>query len=325
MDQLISVATIINKRKEDLELYLSEISLILSTNYKNYEIILINNNTIPQFEISKIKSIVKKYFHIRLINLTRSYDLENVKMAMLDQSLGEYLILMDLNTDPPNLVPEMVDKIEQGYDLVIGEKKNRKNEPIIERFLSWIFFTISKKITGYPINPNYSNFICMSRKMVNYIVKNRNKSRYLRFLILEIGFNFTSIKFNEINRSNTKNKMNFINKLGFSFEILLTNSHDLLRYTSIVGLLISFLNLFYIIYIFLVILFKTTVVEGWISINLVFSTMFFFMFLLLSIMGIYISSILKETKKGQFYHILEEYNSISNFKKFEKMDNVLKR
>tara|TARA_A100001011_G_scaffold387054_2_gene464168 strand:- start:500 stop:628 length:129 start_codon:yes stop_codon:yes gene_type:complete len=42
-------------------------------------------------------------------------------------------------------------------------------------------------------------------------------------------------------------------------------------------------------------------------------------------MGIYISSILKETKKGQFYHILEEYNSISNFKKFEKMDNVLKR
>ncbi|PLR90772.1 glycosyltransferase family 2 protein [Bacillus sp. T33-2] len=305
---IVSVATVIRNDMEILESFIDETSTLLRNHYDNYEIVLVDNGSTDN-SVLNIKDLQKQYKNVRLIVLSKRYDEEYAHTAALDNCIGDFIVLLDLNYDPPQLIPEMINKGLSGYDLVIGERYNRKDDTLIERISAGFFYKVSEKLTGYYINPNDSDFVCFSRKMVNSLVQIRDRSRYLKYLKLEVGYKRTTIKFHRIQRSNWRRKKNFFNTLGFALEILITNSDKLLRWSSLLGFSISFLNLFYMVYIFMVALFKTNVEEGWLSSSLVNSSMFFFLFLLLSIISVYISSVLKETKKGSLYYISEETSS----------------
>jgi polyisoprenyl-phosphate glycosyltransferase len=318
---IVSVATIISNNEEILDSYLEETISILSENYQNYEIVLVDNGSKDQSSV-KIKVLQNKYKNIRLVVLSKHYDDEIARTAALDNSIGDYVVLMDINSDPPAMIPAFVEKSSSGYDLVIGERNNRNDDTNFEGVSAKMFYSISKKLTGYDINPNYSDYVCISRKMVNSLVQIRDRSRYLKYLNLEVGFKQTSIRYDRIKRSSNANKRNFLNKVGFALEVIITNSDKLLRWSAMLGFFISFVNLFYMVYIFGVALFKTDVEPGWISTSLVNTTMFFFMFLLLSIISVFVSSVLKETKKGSLYYVSEETNSSVIYKDINKKNIV---
>jgi polyisoprenyl-phosphate glycosyltransferase len=318
---IVSVTAIVNNDENILESYIEETSSILSNHYQNYEIVLVDNGS-KDHSSPKIKALQSKYKNIRLVVLSKHYDDEIVRTAALDNSIGDYVIMMDINSDPPTLIPAMVEKSISGYDLVVGERNNRNDDTYFEGVSAKMFYNISKKLTGYDINPNYSDYVCISRKMVNSLVQIRDRSRYLKYLNLEVGYKQTSIKYDRIKRSSNANKRNFLNKVGFALEVIVTNSDKLLRWSALLGFLISFVNLFYMVYIFGVALFKTDIEPGWISSSLVNTTMFFFMFLLLSIISIFVSSVLKETKKGSLYYVSEETNSSVIYKDINKKNIV---
>lgn len=318
---IVSVAAIVNNDEEILDSYIQETSTILSSEYTNYEIVLVENGSKDKSS-STIKELQTKYRNIRLVVLSKEYDFEIARTTALDNCIGDYVVLMDLNFDPPSLITEMVEKATSGYDLVVGERNNRKDDTFFEGLSARMFYSISKNLTGYNINPNYSDFMCFSRKMVNSLVQIRDRSRYLKYLNLEVGFKQTAIKYDRIRRTINGKKRNFLNKLGFALEVIVTNSDKLLRWSALLGFSISFLNLVYLVYIFLVALFKKDVAAGWISSSIVNTTMFFFLFLLLSIISIFISSVLKETKKGSLYYVSEETNSSVIYKDIDKKNIV---
>ncbi|PLR84337.1 glycosyltransferase family 2 protein [Bacillus sp. V33-4] len=318
---IVSVATILNNDEKILDSFIEETSSILSDHFSNYEIVLVENGSRDN-SLTKIKELQNKFRNIRLTGLSKQYDDEIARTAALDNSIGDYVILMDINYDPPSLIPDMIDKALSGYDLVIGERNNRKDDNLFERISAKMFYSLSKSLTGYNINPNYSDYVCISRKMVNSLVQIRDRSRYLKYLNLEVGFKQTAIKYDRIKRSNNGNKKNFFNKLGFALEVIVTNSDKLLRWSALFGFFISFINLFYLLYIVLVAVFKKDVAAGWISSSLVNTTMFFFLFLLLSIISVFISSVLKETKKGSLYYVSEETNSSVIYKDIDKKNIV---
>lgn len=318
---IVSVATIINNNEQVLDSYIDETASLLSEHFSNYEIILVDNGS-NDMSASRIKEMQDKHRNIRSIVLSKQYDDEIARTAALDNSIGDYVVLMDINFDPPVLIPDMVDKASMGYDLVIGERNHRKDDSFFEGLSSKMFYRVSKRLTGYSINPNYSDFVCFSRKMVNSLVQIRDRSRYLKYLNLEVGFKQTSIKYDRIKRTDNVKKRDFINKLGFALEVIVTNSDKLLRWSALSGFLISFLNLLYIGYIFGVALFKKDVEPGWISTSLVNATMFFFLFFILSVISIFISSVLKETKKGSLYYVSDETNSSVIYKDINKKNIV---
>ena len=320
-DYIVSVATIINNDVEIISDFIEEVTTVLSANFHHYEVVLVDNGSVDGSN-KVIKDLQKKHKNIRLVVLSKKYDDEHARIASLDNSIGDFIIFMDINYDPPSLIPTMIDMGEKGYDLVIAERNNRKDDPLFDRFTANVFYKLSSKLTGYNINPNYTDFVCFSRKIVNSLVQIRDRSRYLKYLKLEVGYKHTTIKFDRVKRSDNRKKREFFNTLGFALEVLINNSDKLLRWSSLVGFFISFLNLFYMVYIFLIAVFKENVAEGWISSSLVSSTMFFFLFLLLSIVSIYISAVLKETKKGSLYYVAEETNSSVIYKEINKKNVV---
>ncbi|MDF2608477.1 MAG: glycosyltransferase, partial [Bacillales bacterium] len=87
---------------------------------------------------------------------------------------------------------------------------HRKDDSFLQRNWAGVFYKISEKLTGYCINPNYSDYICMSRKMVNSLVQIRDRSRYLKYLMLEVGYKHTTVKFDKIQRTNNRKKRSFL-------------------------------------------------------------------------------------------------------------------
>jgi len=318
---ILTVATIIQNNDDILTEYVNEVIPLLKTNFKNFELLLIDNGSSDN-SVDLIKQSQTVHPNIRLISLSKEYEEEHARIAILDNCIGDYTVIMDINSDPPAVILEMVAKSVSGYDLVIGERKNRNDDTFFERISAKLFYKLSKNLTGYDINPYDSDFICLSRKMINSLIKIRDRSRYLKYLKLDVGYKQTTIKFDRIHRSKFKKRKKLSHAVSFALEIITTNSDKLLKWASLLGLTISMLNLLYVFYILGIALFKNDVASGWVSSSAMSSIMFFFLFLIVSIISIYLSVILKESKKGSLYYISDESSSSIIYKKIEEKNIV---
>lgn len=321
INQIITVATIIQNDCPIIEEYISETTKILKENFKNYELLLVDNGSTDE-SVQLIKKLQTIYSNIRLISLSKEYEEEHARTAILDNCIGDFTIIMNINNDPPNIILPMIEKANEGFDLVIGERSHRKDNTIFERISAKFFYKISKNLTGYDLNPYDTDFICLSRKMINSLVKIRDRSRYLKYLKLEVGYKHTTIKFDRIQRTNKKKKRKLSNTISFALEIITTNSDKLLKWASLLGLTISMLNLIYVVYILGIAFFKNNVADGWVSSSVMSSIMFFFLFIIVSIISIYLSVILKESKKGSLYYISDESSSSIIYKNIEEKNIV---
>lgn len=305
---LISVAAKVHNQESIIAPFIQEVTDILRQHYVHYEFIIIDNGSTDS-TVAKVKELQKVTANIRLIILSKKYEDEIVYAAALDNCIGDYTVLLDPNYDPPHLIPQLVEKCRSGYDVTFAERKERREDSWWMALSARIFYAVSKILTGYPLKANYSDFFCLSRRAINSITRIRNRTRYLKYLIHEIGFSRTAIRYERINRSGQPRRRDFLQSLDFATQVMVYNSEKPIRVAALLAILVSFLNLLYVGYIILIFIFKKDVAEGWTSSQLTSAVMFFLLFVILAIFGEYIARILEETKKSDLYFTADESNS----------------
>ncbi|MBI5742116.1 MAG: glycosyltransferase [Nitrospirae bacterium] len=309
IDNLISVAAVINNNADIMESFIKDTTDAVTGSYANYELVLIDNGS-TDASVLKVKELQKRINNIRLIILSKKYDDEITYQAALNNCIGDFVVLMDPNYDPPSLIPQLIDRAISGFDVVIAERTDESEKPFLDKLFSFVFFKLSRFLTGYNVRPGFSKFIVFSRRAVNSIVRIKDRSRYIKYLLLEIGYNRCAVPYARINRSGRKKKENYFNAFTFAIEVIVSNSEKLIRIASFIGLLASMLNLFLVLYVVVgFIFFRAYIPQGWTSTQLVNATMFFLMFLMLAIIGEYVARVLRETKKGDIYFLADESNS----------------
>ena len=312
-ENLVTVATVIHNDFDILTPFVEETVEVLEKSFVNYELLLIDNGSTDR-TVFKIKELLSKVPNIRLIVLSRCYHEEIAYTTALENCIGDFVVLMDVNSDPPSLIPEIIGKCVAGHDIVVAEKSDVDKESSFKRMSSKLFYKISSFFTDYDVPSTLGNFFAFSRKSVNSIITIKDKIRYLKYLIYEIGYDHYKITYHTINRSGTKPKRNFIKRFVFAVEIVVSNSNRLIRMCSLIGLLAGLLNLLYIIYTLVFYTVSTVflgkeIVAGWTTSAVISSVMFFLMFLILAIISEYLTRILRETKTGNLYYIKEEHSS----------------
>ena len=109
------------------------------------------------------------------------------------------------------------------------------------------------------------------------------------------------------------NRRTFLENINFTIDVLVNYSHRLIRMATILSLSTAIINLFYIVYIFGIYLFKDDVAQGWTSSNLYNSTIYFVLFLVLAVLGEYIRMIIQNQKNAPMYEIVDEKSSVALF------------
>jgi len=305
---LVSVLTVLPRHAGQFSGRIEKILATLSKAYSFYELLLVDNGSPVEVQ-AKVLELQQRLPNVRLLRLSRCYSREIAIAAALDHCIGDYVVTMDLLTDPADMVPVLVAKATAGFDTVIAERQEQ-SKPLLERVFSLPFYRLASRILGFELRPDESYFRVFSRRLINSIVRIRSRNRYLSCLNGIVGFQQCSILYHpDDSAAERDGSSRVLKQLRAATDILVSNSAAPLRLAGLLGILASFANVGYVFYILIVSLVKKHVAEGWITTSLTQTTMFMMVFLILSILSEYVARLLDETKEQPLYFVEFETSS----------------
>lgn len=290
-----------------IESYLEKTTAVLNLHFSNYELILVDDGS-TDHTISRCLSYIKANENIRLISFSRNYGHEIASTAGLDHALGDYVILMDSDLQhPPELIPAMVDKAGEGFDVVCASRVNREHEPWLKKVTASLFYRLSKKMSGFDLQPDIGNFRLLNRKVVDSLKKMKESNRHLVMMFAYVGYRTASISYHCPPRLAGKSKYNLRKLINLSLDSIIGFSSRPMRIMSCFSVFISIVMMAYAGFILLEKFFlHQQLADGMASIIFLISGLFSVLFLFLAIISEYIGRILIETKKRPLYNLKQE-------------------
>ena len=309
-DNFISVGIVLNKEVEINRI--EKLHSLLYDKYNYFEIILLNY----EVNTSTYSTLLKKLNNIRILELSSYIDIEISHTTLIENCIGDYCAIIDLSHDSLEDLEKMLEFAED-YDVVVG-KREKKVQSFFESVSSKIFYKTISLFTGIKIDSMYSDFFIINRKVINFITKNEDRVKFLKLLQFNNGF--TKYEYSYMPLGKKSNQRTFLENINFTIDVLVNYSHRLIRMATILSLCTAIFNLFYIVYIFGIYLFKDNVAQGWTSSNLYSSMMYFILFLVLAVLGEYIRMIIQNQKNTPFYEIIDEKSSVALFSDKKNID-----
>ncbi|MEZ5046823.1 MAG: glycosyltransferase family 2 protein [Chitinophagaceae bacterium] len=307
MPKLLSIIIpVYNEEKIIPELY-QRVSDVASNITDDYELIFVNDGS-RDHTFLEIINLAEKDKHVFYINFSRNFGHQIAVTAGLDKCRGHFVAIIDGDMqDPPELIKDMYDKMQEGYDVVYAKRNKRKGESFFKKATAKLFYRLLRNITDIDIPLDTGDFRIMKRKVVDYLKKMPEQNKFLRGQITWLGFKQTAVLFDRDKRKYGSTGYPLKKMLRFALDGITSFSDKPLIFVSKLGLIISILAvciIFYALYSHFVI---GKTVTGWTS--LIISTMFIGGIQLVSIgiIGLYISRMNKNILNRPLY-IIDESN-----------------
>lgn len=296
--------------------FLEQTQDMVETLQKPYEILIVDDGS-SDATVDIIKQYMETHAHIRLIVFSRNYGHEIAITAGLEHARGDYVLQMDSDLQhPPEYIPLLLNKIQEGYDVVYAARENRDEETWLKRTCAKFFYAIARRMTGFSIPDNATNFRVMTQQVVRSFRKLKESNRHILMLFAYIGFKTASIPFKTQERVAGSSKYSYRKLIDLALDSIISFSHRPLRYMSALSVCVSVIMAFYAGFILLQRLFyHPTLADGMASIIFITSGLFAILFLFLAVISEYIGRILVESKNRPLYYISEDtYHSQMNTK-----------
>jgi len=309
LDCFVSVVAPVHQCGGFIQEFIAEVMAVLRGHYTNYELVLVDDGSTDETP-KKVSEALSQYPCIRYIRLSRHFGMETAIASGLDTVIGDFAVVMLPECDPPGLIPEMVQQARSGAAVVFGVRKDRAGEPFWMRAGAGLFYWATKRVFHGALLPNSTQFRVLSRQAVNAVTRIKEKYRYLRLLSFHVGYANQSFLYTPVWRDGKRRGRGFWDSVGLAINMVVSYTTHPLRWVGWLGLLASGLNLLYMGYVItMFLLLKDRIAEGWTTLSLQASGMFFLLFLCLSVLAEYVGRILEESRDRPLYHVLEERNS----------------
>lgn len=304
--ELSIIIPIFNEEKGIPELYERLKKAVLQIT-KNYELIFVNDGSKDHslFELIKLS---EKDTRVFFINFSRNFGHQIAVTAGLDVCSGKATVIIDGDLqDPPELIPEMYKKYQEGNEVVYAKRSQRKGESLFKKLTAKAFYRILKRITSVDIPLDTGDFRLIDEKIVHYLRQMPEKNKFLRGQIAWMGFRQTSVTFERDKRKYGKTGYPLGKMLRFALDGITGFSDKPLQFVSKLGISIAFLSFIIIIYALISHFWLNQTISGWTS--LIISSMFIGGVQLISIgiIGEYIGRINNNVKNRPLY-IIEKTN-----------------
>ena len=270
----------------------------------SYEIIFINDGSRDNTQTT-IEDLAIKFPEVKFIEFSRNFGHQNAVKAGMDNADGNAVITMDADLQhPPELIPELINKWEQGYDVVYTIRKYSDKISFFKRVTSSLFYSFLLKISDFElVKKGAADFRLLDRN-VNDVIKEFNENDlFLRGLTGWIGFKQTGVEYTAKDRFSGKSSYNLKKMFSLAFSGITSFSTKPLYLAAYVGFAFTILSLLvygiYVIYSFVI----GTHISGWAS--LIMTVVFFggMQLIMMGIIGMYLGKIFKQVKDRPNYII----------------------
>ena len=299
----ISIIIPCYNEQETIPYFYEEINKISKTIKKEFEFIFINDGSKDK-TIEIIKKYAKKDNKVKYIHFSRNFGKEAAMYAGLEYSTGDYIAIMDADLqDPPSLLPEMVNFLENNtdYDCVGTRRVTRKGEPPIRSFFARIFYKLINKISKIEMVDGARDYRLMTRQMVNSILELKEYNRYSKGLFQFVGYQTKWLEYENIERVAGETKWSFWRLFIYALEGIIAFSTVPLAISSIAGIIFCIIAFIMIIFIIGKTLIFGDPTSGWPSLVCIIFFVSGIQLFCLGIMGQYLSKTYLETKNRPIY------------------------
>jgi len=305
----ISVIVPCYNEQEVLALFYNEITRVSRemTEY-NFEYLFVNDGS-KDNTLSILKELAEKDSRVKYISFSRNFGKEAGIYAGLENSSGDYVVMMDADLqDPPKLLPEMIKRIkEEGYDSVATRRVTRKGEPPIRSFFARMFYKIINKIQKIEIIDGARDYRLMTRQFVNSILDMKEYNRFSKGLFGWVGYETKWLEYENVERAAGETKWSFWKLFLYSIEGIVAFSTAPLAISAFCGVVCCVIAFIYAAFIVAKTVLFGEPVAGWPTLICVVLMLGGIQLFCVGILGEYLSKAYLETKNRPIY-ICKESN-----------------
>ncbi|MBC1936540.1 glycosyltransferase family 2 protein [Listeria grandensis] len=273
----------------------------------DYELLFVNDGS-KDATLSLVQALSFTDPHVKCLVFSRNFGHQIAITAGTDYANGDVVIIIDADLqDPPELIPEMVQKWQQGYDVVYAQRIKRNGETFFKKWSAKMFYRALHKLTDVEIPVDTGDFRLMDKKVYNELKKLNEKNPFVRGLVSWLGFKQTALAYERDERAAGETKYPLKKMLKLSMDGMTSFSYQPLKLASYAGVALSGAGFIYMFIVLFQTLFTNTTVSGWSSmiiIQLLFSG---FVLIILGMIGEYIGRIYDEVKDRPLYIVAESY------------------
>ena len=304
----LSIIVPVCNERGNLPILLDEINKAIKDLPYTYSVIFVEDSS-TDGTLEFIKEKAANNDHIFYISLTKSFGHQNALKAALDRTEADGVIMMDGDLQhPPSLIPELIKKWEEGYDIVYTIRNDHQEIQYLKRKTSNIFYNIINNLSEIELEQGTADFRLLDQKVVRVFRTFTEADIFMRGLIKWMGFKQIGIEYTSAARGAGESKYTVKKMIRFALEGITSFSTKPLYLAVYLGFVFSLLALLYIPYVIYSYYFGVTI-TGWSSVVVAIAFFSGLQLMIMGIIGIYIGKLFMQSKHRPHY-IIKETNLI---------------
>ena len=238
---MISIVSPVYRAEKILPILVSEINLVMERIGEDYEIILVDDRS-PDNSWEVMKVLSSQNSKIKSIRLSRNFGQHSAIFAGLTRAKGDWVVVMDCDMqDQPKEIAKLYKKALEGYDIVLGQRENRKDK-FLKKLTSRLFYKVFNYLSGANFDNNVANFGIYHQKTIKSILDMKDYVKFFSLFINWIGFKSISIPIEHGEREEGKSTYSVGRLFKQAFNVIISFSDKPLRLFINFGLSISILS-----------------------------------------------------------------------------------
>jgi glycosyltransferase involved in cell wall biosynthesis len=308
-DILVSIILVVSETDDGLAGLIRDLHGRLDAKVRDHEIIIIDNAS-QDGTVARIERLIEEVPNIHLYSLARACDRDVAVLAGIENSIGDFVITMLPIGDQLPVVSRMIDQALAGAEIVLGRSDgDSRHHGWLYGLLAKGFFGLYRRLTGIAIPAEASNFRLMSRGVVNYLLQTDAAHIMFQALPAIAAFKSAVIPYEMSSGSQLIERRSMGSGIHKALSVVLSTTAFPTRLLSLLSVLAGLLNLVYAGYVVIIAIFKEGVAEGWITLSLQISGMFFLVSIILALLSEYIVRIFEGSLRRPLYLIAREKSS----------------
>lgn len=304
MKKLISVLIPCYNESESLPLLIKKLDNIANEySQYNWEFLCVNDGS-KDSTLDVLRELRNNFTRLNYIDLSRNYGKEIAMLAGFDYVKGDCMVIMDADLQhPPHVIPQMLEKWEEGYDDIYASRLTRGKESWLRKKMSLLYYKILQRSTRLEVLPNVGDFRLLDRSCIEALKKMRENNRYTKGMFCYIGYKKSHVSFETEDRIAGESSMNYRTLFNLAIEGILSYTTLPLRIATIVGCVTSLLAFIYMLVIFVRTILFGDPVQGYPTMIIVILSLGGIQLLALGILGEYLGRVFTETKNRPVYFV----------------------
>ena len=273
----------------------------------DHEIIFVNDGSKDR-TLAILKSIAKGDKCVKIIDFSRNFGHQAAVTAGLFNCNGDAIVIIDADLqDPPEIIPEMISKWEEGHQVIYGKRKIRSGESKFKLLTAKYFYRVLSYMASIEIPKDTGDFRLMDRIVVEAFKEMPEQNRFIRGMVSWIGFDQVPLEYNRDGRFAGETKYPLRKMIKFATDGIVSFSTKPLKLTAIFGIGTIGISILLIIYTIITKIMSDTSM-GWASTMCVILFFSGVQLLSLGVIGEYIARIYDESKNRPLYLVKEKIN-----------------